>query len=1274
MEDCQKLDTAARARYDEIDVMAKCLDAAVANLEISVKQLEPKYVELKKWVTGELEEHKQLANNWEQYLDLAKNTPISPALVKFMTRVEKQKSNPTLLDLIEPETAKKAGKLASTAYRRFSEKAADLDKAAGQMYEGLDGLVSSFNGLMSRSVLTHSGDSSQLLADIEAIVRQIDQDYQNALGFGGTQRDLAQASKTASNHTERLVPNLKKRTKEMDDMVQYATRGRNAIASDCVAFMRKIADITSLHGGVKSQINVLGHSNDDLTTFDYLRLIHQLPYMYASFVVEAIRRQGWVDKVKTDSSTLANEMALFQDEESKRRRKWQKMVGSTYGPNLDTNVMGLEVNLLGEENSWPTVSKDELDRFLDTLKSQETDESVLEDVTKLVQELDAPTKQQSKRLKAFKNGSMHEANLGRSGLMIRGDDDLLRSLQDDKGRLESKLKTAESRVRRLEDLLHRQSQASRPHNLFQPQSPQPNVQSHERRGSSSSAKSPRMGSRHRGSDGADPLLRRIAQLEAELHEEKERSSRFQKDLGSRTSEHGDLKNRLQDITAVKKDLLENMEAQKREFGDERKSLEDEIKLLKARLEDTEDEMEHFGESREHEKASYDERVTILGAEVERLTREAKDASLKAEGQVEFLRKESRLQRERLEVTERDLQSAHDDRQATRKKLEETSATAEAHLETMNKLHRGLAPQSEVPEDEADLYEALVALVEDISVKLRNGETDSSVARTNLDKAQTLIKELRSELHQTHEKLGNEEDITLQLNESLSEEKAKVAALENEVNEGKDHLHQLRAKISDGKAGSETLQKRLEDEEAKITTLTEQLAARQSQVGSLEEELHMFREKHNTVQEKLSNLNDRYESRDEKTKALTQKMYSQNDRLIRLLDRMGYAVSRVDGTTTITKVPRAERTSQNPNDSSDPGSSIRKSISLGGKGLSESADLGLLYWMNDSDMAAEDENYQAFMNSLGHFDVDQFTDTVYYRLKETEHKARKWQRDARGYRDRAHVAQKDAHEKIAFRHFKEGDLALFLPTRNQQAGAWAAFNVGFPHYFLREQDGHKLRQREWLVARISRIQERVVDLSKSLEGDAGDADKDEEDDNPFQLSDGLRWYLLDANEDKAGAPSTPGMGKSTVAATTVEATANIHTHAAKGKNRDSVASIEGINKTLSKSLESRRSSSSSKKALPFAVGGASQARGSALASETNSLRAAAPETPMGTSPTSHGLGINKVIHGQGHSRKTSEATNSIQQGTSEGGLEQGQGSAGKSTTTSEVRNLDNLLGP
>ncbi|KAL2758863.1 hypothetical protein ACRALDRAFT_2033541 [Sodiomyces alcalophilus JCM 7366] len=1277
-DECARLAAAARDRYGEMDVMIKCLDAAVVNLEHSVKQIEPKYTELKKWVAPALDEHVRLAANWEKCLLVARSVPISAAMVQFMTGKDVKKKQATLDDLIELDTARKAGSLAPKSERKFSDKAQSLDKAANAMYQGLEQLIAEFDSLVSRSALTHSGEADQLLEDIEAVAKKFHTDSQIVQEYTTRQRDLSQASKTAQNQTERLIPTLKRRANDMDDMVHYATQARNAIAADSLRCMRSISGITSLHSNVKSQMSIVNQSEEDMTTFDYLRLIHQLPYMYASFVAEAIRRRDWADKIKADSSTLANEMALFQDEEAKRRRRWHKMVGSTYGPDeFGTNILGLEVNLLGEEETWPNMSKADLEEFLDHLRRKGAEADMIEEVTKLAQELNNPTKQQSKRLKAFKNGSIHEAALGRSGLMIRGDDELLRSLQDDKSKLENKVKTAESRVRRLEDLLHR-SQATRPSlgSLF----------GHERNDSTYSLQSPTVPTssddhRHRASAGNELQQQRIQQLESELATEKGRSAGLEKELSARTALHNDMKSQMEEVNSTKKDLLGNMEALKREFMEERKSLEEEIKLLKARIEDNEDEMEHLGESREHEKATYDERVTVLEQEIHRLGKEKQDEMLKSQGQVAFLRNEVRLQRERNDTLERKVEALTEENKALSRDAHAAQDANKTQLGALRDLHDQLCPDGDAPADVADLIEILTSRAAQVVSRLSITENDMSVLKADFDQSQEHIRSLKSELAEAQERLAAEEDAAQRLRENLSEEKARGAALEKDAEDSRSQLGQLRAQLSDGETGSESLRKRLDEEERRLTAVNEELALKQSQIGSLVEELGLSKEKQHKSQGKVTDLTRRLDARTERAKDLTQRLYAQNDRLCRLLERLGFAVSREGTAMTIQKIPRSERVSlsqtQHATDSSFHGgqaSAVRRSITPGSRFLADSADLELLYWTNSTEEEDETEKYEAFVSKLGSFDMDLMTETVYRRVKDVEHLARKLQRDARAYREKARTLQKEAHEKIAYKHFKEGDLALFLPTRNQASGAWAAFNVGFPHYFLREQDGHRLRSREWLVARITRIEERVVDLSKTVHKQAPEPDSanDEEDDNPFQLSDGLRWYMIDAHEDKAGAPSTPGLGKSTIAANNVEARADMHLHRhghgnghgqGHGGSRDkrtSVHSIEGASKALTKSLESRRSSSNSKKALPFS--GAALLKGTALASETNSLRAAASETPMGASPpvqdsplaTTTAVGADGDGGGEGTANPAQKPGESSQQTTAP---EEGSGSSG-----------------
>ena len=69
-----------------------------------------------------------------------------------------------------------------------------------------------------------------------------------------------------------------------------------------------------------------------------------------------------------------------------------------------------------------------------------------------------------------------------------------------------------------------------------------------------------------------------------------------------------------------------------------------------------------------------------------------------------------------------------------------------------------------------------------------------------------------------------------------------------------------------------------------------------------------------------------------------------------------------------------------------------------------------------------------IDTLRAFDHDEFLEEI----KKTGSTIRKWQKQCKEYRERGKT-------KISFRNFSEGDLALFLPTRNKLSKPWAAFN-------------------------------------------------------------------------------------------------------------------------------------------------------------------------------------------------------------------------------------------
>ncbi|EFW99040.1 taz1-interacting factor 1 [Grosmannia clavigera kw1407] len=1163
VDDCAVKAETAHERYSEMDAMMRCLDAAVANLEAVVKGVETKYTDVKKWIGSAQADYAHLVDKWEQYLDIARNIPISAAMLQFMTGQDRTVApkgknsrqqaqvRATLEDLVDVETARKAGKLAPAALRRFMAKVAELERTAPRLLQGCEDVLRGFEQTVDGSAMSHEGEAAQLLQDIRAVASKIETDYQTTLEYtDDSARDILQASKIAATHTERLLPSLRNRAAEMDEMFRYAMESRNRLAAESVDFMRTITELTLVSSTVKSQMGALG-GEEDMAHFDYLRLVQQIPFVYASFVSEAIKRREWLDKVRTDSSTLANEMSVFRDEEVKRRRKWQKSVGSLeYGPTStrmgtaataagDNQVVGLEVNLLGEEAEWPAVTRRELEEYFSVLQRQQAETELIEDIGKLMGELRAPTKQQSKRIKAFRNGSVHEAALGRSGLMIRGDDDVLRSLQDDKARVEGKLRTAESRVRRLEDLLHRQSQASRASMgsgaLFQ-QSGEQRAESrggeHNRRtsaegGGSSMASTAAAAAAAAAATELRAAQQRMQQLEGELAAERERTSSLSGELAAEKQQtdalEGDLavereqrgslegelaakkeqidclerertaaESKTEEANSTKKDLLKNLEGLERGFAQERRSLEEEIRRLQGRIEDAEDEMEH-------ERAAFEEQTRALQGDVARL-----------EGEAAEQQEEVRTQRESSEVLEGELRVVKEEVKAAKEQQA-------VQVQLLRKLHE------------------------------RMDGTNSEADSTKLAEAMH---------HRLDEMLSQLQTAT----EAQKKAEARASTLADE--------------------------------------LTAEMKARQCQAGNVDEELRTTQEELQTAQTTQTRLSSQLEGRTRRAREVSQRLGTQTERLIQLLERLGFMVSREEGKTVIQRVPRAERSG----------------MLVDGSGPSKST--GAQTDWTDDDADSEARRFDEFLATTSSVDTEAFAEAVYRRVKEVEHIGRKLQRDVRSYRDKAHGLQKEAHDKIAFRQFKEGDLALFLPTRNQSSGAWAAFNVGFPHYFLREQEAHRLQNREWLVARIQRVQERVVDLSGGRSGNgsrsgaegATEEDTDTENDNPFDLSDGLRWYLIDAQEDKPGAPATPGLGKSTVAGNNVEATAAMAEAVGltgsggsgargrvQGHGRGSgsgsgdiagisgisgsiirSAGIEGVSKTLSRSLESRRSSTSSRR--------------------------------------------------------------------------------------------------
>ncbi|KAJ5793670.1 hypothetical protein N7457_000269 [Penicillium paradoxum] len=1141
---CGLIDKNLREHNERSDVINRAVGVALENLKSHVGNLEHRFQEAQSWANNILEEQQAALDGWERALSTLDHIPARkdfPLLGRPSTpKMDNDRPTGTLRDFVDVGEVYRAGSEAATVSPAFASNVQDIEKTIGDIASDTQQLVdaalaSNFNGV------------DGLLEEVETIAKKIGSDYEHVLSLPNNQKTLANISRLAFSHTQDLLPSLAEISIELQAGLEQAVQRRALMERTAIEHMRAISSLESrladAHGRM---VNLDVGSN----AFEVIYSVFQMPMVYGSILIESVRRREWSEKIKTDSLTLAEEMAVLRDEEQRRRKKWLKNMGD-FMTVTDSTAPGIEVNLQGHDDEWPEVARKEIEYYIDELKSTHSLTNLATELTQQLKELDAPTRQQRRRAKAFKQGSVFD--LSRSSILRA--DDSVRSLQEEKTKLEERLKGSDSRVRKLEDLLHRQSQFSRPSSgnfgpefPGSPASPHPDTPS---RRSSVSVSSRRVSATQTPEEKA--LIERVITLEAELATERDAVQRLHKEAHVERQTNSD---KFQEAQSTKKDLIGNLEARQREFEDERRYLDEELKKFRLRNEEMEEELDRLMDSREQGRQEIEDRINQLETDLQNAHAKSADEAQK----IIDLNAEIQTRQER----EGTLQARIDTMEHQQSEFEQKE---QENNQALQAIFMNLSPGGIVPVELPGLIKAIEVLCEGLSIHAKSAETNASDAITENKALEERIAVLESEADEGRKASGEKEEEVSRLTAELSDERSKLDTLNGELEKERSKLSSLHSQMTAGESGSEALREQIAEEERKRADLTQKLTEAEQQAQDLKVQVTDWEQKAVAPSETEQQAVARSEARGAKSHDLSKQLYAQVEKLGRMLEQLGFTIIQQDGQLV---VQRASKLS----------ASLGLGESLAQSGIvSLKPDTALLGWMQAESPEVEEKKFSAFMESLAQFDVSLFGDVVVKRVKDIELLARKWQKEARGYRDKYHRVQSEAHDKIAYRSFKEGDLALFLPTRNQAIRSWAAFNVGAPHYFLREQDSHKLQARDWLLARITKIEERVVDLSKSMNGVApdrhslGDASDGAslEDENPFELSDGLRWYLLDAVEEKPGAPATPGIAKSTVASAHVDAKGSIGLK--RGTNEGGVA------RTLSRSLDSRRESPNSKRGTP-----------------------------------------------------------------------------------------------
>ena len=1120
--------------------------------------MEQRHNEAQDWATRLQHEQESAVSLIDSTTSYLQRLPADPGFRKLLPVLEDKSedskqhapTDTTLSSFIPAARLEAAAKDLRTGLDNLAKDTSQLTTQVDSVFKSAGELFEDVEKTQSESVSGLQRDAGQLLEEIEVIGNKVASDYDHVASLQAGTKSVSQASNMALLHTRDYLPSLRDNFEELNRLVHQTVQQRNSAATRVMSNMQKVAEVEGLFANADTQAKNLDFHTHDERAPDLINLVVQLPFTYGALLLEAVRRREWVHRIREESSTLAEDIASYREEEEKRRRRWHKTIGGVVAEEAsNTSVLNFELNLHPDQGAWPEADRQAILDYVAAMKLLPDQEEAIEELEAGFDDLDKPTKRQAKAAKTFKNGSLHDAHAPTGSFFLRNNEEV-KMLQDSNHKLGDEIKSQKSRVRKLEDLLYKQGQAGRtPSGIsFQtadgamrdmptPEPYSPVLDYGEKLARKASVSSRRTSAT--GTPEEKSLAKRIVSLEADLHAQKQRNDELERRAQGRERTPSHVQSRLDDAESTKRDLMANLEAVQREFASERRLLEDEIEKHKSRNEEVEEELDR-----------------ILGS---------RDAEIGVEEKLRSLESELEHTKAALNARQQELKQHRD-------------AQGEHHSALTN-IHSVLGGDAEeVP----SLHDELIHKLEDVAERAMRQQQELgslvNTTRSEKEELQTLLDRKEKESFDVREAIQALEEETSRLRNDKLTQQATTESVHSELADAREQLKALRAKFGDGETGSNVLQQRLSDQASRASTLATELAQAKSHVNSLDVELSSLQRRHNNVVTSNTESSNILEQRTLKARELTNRLITCYQDLIRLIGSLGLSMYKRDGVLVIQRPSKAGATAST--------ATIDTSASISGSTILPQApsfdaypDPMLASWMHASSIDEETERFRELLAKLDQFSLTTFSEAVIKLRRDVEWTGKKWKMEARNYRDKFHRAQAEAHDKIAFRSFKEGDLALFLPTRNQATRPWAAFNVNAPHCFLREQESHKLKTKEWLVARVLKIEDRHVDLSKtmnnSLKADRGsNADKASEsnvsveDDNPFELSDGLRWYLLDAVEEKIGAPSTPSVGKSTVASATDHA---------KGSNID-MKKVSAGNDASAKlqSLESRRSSTNSKR--------------------------------------------------------------------------------------------------
>ncbi|KAH9478358.1 Autophagy-related protein 11 [Psilocybe cubensis] len=474
-----------------------------------------------------------------------------------------------------------------------------------------------------------------------------------------------------------------------------------------------------------------------------------------------------------------------------------------------------------------------------------------------------------------------------------------------------------------------------------------------------------------------------------------------------------------------------------------------------------DELRTTQEAKALQEQTFNEDKLALQAEIRRLSAKCleSDASLSLEQE-----RSARLERELQQV-----RGQMESEAVARRILEQRNAELDADISKQRtEIADALADATEQTRQAEMLRQELAQVQEEV-------EEVKQLEKRNADTVARLMEEQTKNLRNLEEARARGEDLELQIQTVRSESDQLHQAL-RKASQEKDKLlrdqaseHEMRLRDHKAEADGDRavldrqfseLQAVLEHKERQLKDVRGDLEVANADAVGLRQELqrveHELRDARELIRVHREDLKAGQASQHE----YEQRIENSNRLIAQILD-----VAITFRNTHVKALHIAQSISSHPS------STRHTSANLAESAFSMTGFRHNVIGQPDEPSPIDPSDPNTALETLREFDHDHFLEAV----TKTGTIIRKWQKQCKEYRERA-------KGKISFRNFAKGDLALFLPTRNSATG------------HLAEQ----LKTREWIVARITSITERIVDQKDPSS-------------NPYGLGDGVKYYMLEVED-------------------------------------------------------------------------------------------------------------------------------------------------------------------